>query len=193
MNDKFSEISTSAAAVTLTPPPFKMAFQSSRGEHLGELFETDTGTLEFEGKAEESAGALFDHLVQHHSRALTSADERIKSMINKIKDSMPETLENCTLNAAAATIQKVPSVTYENLAKMANDLRVYEESEKDRQIRELAEHMWGLGWRDPSGDREGFVNSMRALLTLWDGRKRPVSLFDSINIPMPSMPRGFGL
>lgn len=193
MNDKFSEISTSAAAVTLTPPPFKMAFQSSRGERLGELFETDAGTLEFEGKAEESAGALFDHLVQHHSRALTSADERIRSMIRKIQDSMPDTLENIALNATSATFPKMPSVTFENLAKMADDLRAYEESARDRQIRELAEHMWGLGWRDPSGDRDGFVNSMRALLTLWDDRKRSVSQFDSFNIPMPSMSRGFGL
>ncbi|MDG9809491.1 MULTISPECIES: hypothetical protein [Pseudomonas] len=193
MDTKNSAGDFAGFSASFAPPPFKMIFQTAKGEHLGELSETDAGTLKFEGKAEESAKQLFDHLVLRHSRTLSSADERIKAMIEKLSAAMPETLEGCALNVAAPTFPKTPVVTFENLAKMADDLRAYEECARDRQIRELAEHMWAAGWRDPSGDREGFVSAMRAVLTLWDDRKRSANLFDAINIPMPSMPRGFSL
>lgn len=183
-----------SAATGVAPAPFKMLFESATGDRLGELFETDAGTLKFEGKAEESAGELFSHVVQCHTRALSSADQRIKSMIEKLQGAMPETQDDCALNVAFATMQKVPTVTFESLAKMADDLRAHELSARNLQIRQLAEHMWGLGWRDPSADREGFVNAMQSLLTLWDERKQSeASLFDAVNVPMPSMPWRNGL
>lgn len=183
-----------SAATGVTPAPFKMLFESATGDRLGELFETDAGTLEFEGKAEEAAGELFSHVVQRHNSAFSSADRRIKLMIEKLQGAMPDTPGDCVLNVASATMQRVPAVTFENLAKMADDLRAYELSARNRQIRQLAEHMWGLGWRDPSGDREGFVKAMQSLLTLWDERKQSAAgLFDAVNVPMPSMPWRDGL